>query len=191
MRFSKAYNKDIFCLEGDWSKNLREQTSVHAVLMFLKQNRDINFIHRHCGTKENLEYYLNQVRLRKYKNFSIIYIAFHGKSNEILIGKERVSLDELADMLGPNCHDKIIHFGTCHTLNTDLRNIKRFLRKTNALCVCGFGKEIKFVEGCVFDILLIDMLQEFRNIETVLQRIKLYYSSLAKKLEFKLVYLNS
>ena len=92
-------------------------------------------------------------------------------------------------MLGPNCQDKIIHFGTCHTLNTDLRNIKRFLNKTNALCVCGFGKEIKFVEGSVFDILLIDMLQEFRNIETVLNRIKKYYSSLAKKLEFKLVYL--
>jgi hypothetical protein len=189
MRFSKSYNKDIFCLEGDWSKNLKQQTGLQAVLMFLKQNRDINYIHRHCGTKENLAYYLKQAQLRKYKNYSIIYIAFHGKPSEILIGKDRVTLDDLADMLGPNCHNKVIHFGTCHTLNTDLRNIKRFLRKTNALCVCGFGKEIPFVEGCVFDILLIDMMQEFRNVGTVLNRIRKYYSSLAKKLEFKLVYL--
>ena len=92
-------------------------------------------------------------------------------------------------MLGPNCHNKIIHFGTCHTLNTDLRHIKRFLRKTNALCVCGFGKEIKFVEGCVFDILLIDMLQEFRNIDSVENLIKLHYHSFAQKLGFKLVHL--
>lgn len=189
MRFSKSYNKDIFCLEGDWTKNLKDQNSVQAVLMFLKQNRDISFIHRHCGTKQNLAFYLQQAQLRKYKNYSIIYLAFHGKPHEILIGKDKITLDELADMLGPNCHNKIIHLGSCHTLNTDLRNIKRFLRKTNALCICGFGIEIKFVEGCVFDILLIDMLQEFRNIATVQQRIKLYYSSLAKKLEFKLVYL--
>lgn len=189
MRFSKSYDKDIFCLEGDWTKNLKQQNGVEAVLLFLKQNRNINYIHRHCGTRENLAYYLKQARLRKYKNYSIIYLAFHGKPGEILIGKERITLDDLAEMLGPNCHNKVIHFGTCHTLNTDLRNIKRFLRKTNALCVCGFGKEIPFVEGCVFDILMIDMMQEYRNIGTVLNRIKKYYSSLAKKLQFKLIYL--
>jgi hypothetical protein len=189
MRFSKTYNKEVFCLEGDWSRDLKSQTSVQEVLTFLKKNRDIDYIHRHCGNRENLVYYLRQWQLKRYKDYSILYIAFHGKPNQILIGKEVVTLDELAEMLGPNCHNKIIHFGTCHTLNTDLRHIKRFLRNTNALCVCGFGKEIKFVEGCVFDILLIDMFQEFRNITRVTAYIRQYYHSLAKKLEFKLVHL--
>jgi hypothetical protein len=189
MRFSKTYNKDVFCLEGDWSKDLKEQTSVSEVLMFLKRNRQINFIHRHCGTRENLSYYINQWKLKKYKNYSILYIAFHGKPMQILVGKEIVTLDELAEMLGPNCHNKIIHFGTCHTINVDLRHIKRFLRKTNALCICGFGKEIKFVEGCVFDILLIDQLQEFRNVAAVQAYINQYYKTLALKLDFKLYYL--
>jgi hypothetical protein len=108
---------------------------------------------------------------------------------QILIGKEIVTLDELAEMLGSNCHNKIIHFGTCHTINVDLRHIKRFLRKTNALCICGFGKEIKFVEGCVFDILLIDQLQEFRNVATLHTYINQNYKSLAQKLDFKLYYL--
>ena len=189
MKFSKTYSKEVFCVEGDWSKDLKDEASVLAVLMFMKQNRDINYIHRHCGTRENLAYYLKQSQLKKYKDYSILYIAFHGKPNQILIGKEFVTLDELAEMLGPNCHNKIIHFGTCHTLNTDLRHIKRFLRKTNALCVCGFGKEIKFVEGCVFDILLIDMLQEFRNIDSVENLIKVHYYSFAQKLGFKLVHL--
>jgi hypothetical protein len=189
LKIAKSYNKDIFCLEGDWSKDLKEETSVQAVLMFLKQNRDIDYIHRHCGTKENLIYYLNQWRLKRYKDYSILYIAFHGKPNQILVGKEIVTLDELGEMLGPNCHNKIIHLGTCHTLNTDKRRIKSFLKRTNALCVCGFGKEIKFVEGCVFDILLIDMLQEFKNITRVEAHIKEYYKSLAKKLDFKLIHI--
>ncbi|MFI5221110.1 MAG: DUF6642 family protein [Bacteroidia bacterium] len=189
MKFAKTYSKEVFCLEGDWSKNLKKETSVLAVLMFMKQNRKINYIHRHCGTRENLAYYLKQWQLKRYDAYSILYIAFHGKPNNILIGKDIVTLDEFADMLGPNCHNKIIHFGTCQTLNTDKRHIKRFLRKTNALCVCGFGKEIKFVEGCVFDILLIDMLQDFMNIDTVETYIRSYYKTFSKKLQFKLVHL--
>ncbi len=184
MKIAKTYNKEVFCLEGDWNKNLKKQTSVQEVLMFLKRNRDIDYIHRHCGTKENLKYYLQQWQLKKYKEYSILYLTFHGKPNQILVGKEIVTLDELAEWLGSNCYNKIIHFGTCHTLKTDKRHIKRFLRKTNALCVCGFGKEIKFVEGCVFDILLIDMLQEFKNITRVRAYIKKYYHSLSNKLEF-------
>jgi len=189
MKFAKEYIKEVFCLEGDWSKNLLKQNSVEEVLMFLKKNRDINYIHRHCGTKENLQYYISQWKMKRYSHYSILYLAFHGKPNQILIGKEVLTLDDLAEMLGPNCHNKIIHLGTCHTLNTDMRIIKRFLRKTNALCVCGFGVEIKFVEGCVFDILLIDLLQEFLDVTRVSAYINVYYRTLAKKLEFKLIHL--
>jgi hypothetical protein len=41
----------------------------------------------------------------------------------------------------------------------------------------------------VFDILLIDMLQEFRNLNSVQLYVKQYYKSLAEKLEFKLIHL--
>jgi hypothetical protein len=189
VKFAKTYSKEVFCLEGDWHNNLKKGTSVQAVLMFMKQNRDIDYIHRQCGTRENLAYYLRQWQLRKYKKYSILYLAFHGKPNQILVGKDIVTMDELAVILGPHCHDKIIHFGSCHTLNTDLRHIKRFLRKTNALCVCGFGKEIKFVEGSVFDILLIDLFQEFRDITRVQATIRADYRTLAEKLAFKLIHL--
>lgn len=189
MKIAKTYIKEVFCLEGDWNKNLKKQNSMMEVLVFLKKNRDINYIHRHCGTRENLEYYIGKWKMKRYADYSILYIAFHGKPNQILVGQDIITLDELADILGPNCHNKIIHFGTCHTLNTDMRQIKSFLRKTNALCVCGFGVEIKFVEGCVFDILLIDMLQDFKDITRVRANINLYYGSLARKLGFKLIHL--
>ncbi len=189
MKIAKAYQKDVFCLEGDWNINLLKQNSVQAALEFLKLNRKINYIHRHCGTKENLKHYAEQWQLKRYANFSILYLAFHGKPGLILINKKPVTLDELATFLGSNCHDRIIHFGSCATLNTDNRHIKRFLRKTNALCVCGFGKEIGFIEGSVFDILLLDKFQEFKDVRTVHKSIKTNYPALSKKLAFKLVYL--
>ena len=85
--------------------------------------------------------------------------------------------------------DKIIHFGSCQTLNTDNRNIIRFLEKTGALCVCGFKNEIDFVESSVFDMLLIEMFQKYRDVAKVNRDINRYYRTLVKKLEFKLVYL--
>jgi len=189
MKIAKEYQKEVFCLEGDWSRNLTKQTSIEAALLFLKQNRNINFIHRHCGTRENLAYYLKQWQLKRYHRYSILYLAFHGRPQQILIDKKPVTLDELAEMLGDSCKNRIIHFGSCQTLNTDIRHIKRFLRKTNALCVCGFSKEIKFVESSVFDILLIDLFQEFLDVSKVAATLEESYGSLVKKLEFRLVHL--
>jgi hypothetical protein len=189
MKIAKAYQKDVFCLEGDWNRNLLKQNSVIGALDFLKQNRNIHYIHRHCGTKENLAFYLQQWQYKRYARYSICYMAFHGKPNQILINKEPLNLDELAAMMGDKCHNKIIHFGSCQTLNTDIRNIRRFLRKTNALCVCGFKEEIKFVEGSAFDILLLDMFQDFLDVSRVEAHIRQYYRSFAEKLQFKLIHL--
>jgi hypothetical protein len=189
MKIAKSYQKEVFCLEGDWSKDLKKQTSIMAALLFLKQNRNIDFIHRDCGTIETLRYYLNQWQLKRYSNYSILYLAFHGKPGQILVNKAALELDELADVLGPNCHNRIIHFGSCQTLNTDKRHIKRFLRKTNALCVCGFGKELPFVESSVFDILLIDMFQEYLDVRKVHASLRQNYKSFSNRLAFKLIHL--
>jgi len=189
MRIAKEYDKDVFCLEGDWNRNLIKQNSIVAALMFLKQNRNINFIHRNCGTRENLAHYLKEWKLKRYRQYSILYLAFHGKPQQILIGKDGISLDELAEMMGDKCQNKIVHLGACQTLNTDKRHIKRFLRKTNALCVCGFSRTIKFVEGSAFDILLIDLFQEFLDVSRVEAHINKYYKTFARKLDFKLIHL--
>ena len=189
MKKAKAYDKDIFCLEGDWNTNLLKQNSVKAALDFLKENRDIDYIHRHCGTRENLAYYLQQWQLKRYAKYSIGYFAFHGKPGSILIGKDLISLEELADMLGDSCKNKIIHFGSCHVMNTDKRLIKKFLRRTNALCVCGFRKEIKFIEGSAFDILLLDLFQEFLDVSRVDAYVKSNYKTFAQKLDFTLIHL--
>jgi hypothetical protein len=100
-----------------------------------------------------------------------------------------ISLDELAEMLGDSCKNKILHFGACHVLNTDTRLLKRFLKQTNALCICGFKYEIKFIESSAFDILLLDMFQEFLDVTRVEANIKMYYKSFANKLGFKLIHL--
>src|SRR5688572_7328462 len=127
MRIAKNYKKNIFCLEGDWVRDLRNKSSITAALIFLQHNCDIKYIYKQCGTKANLKYYLSLWRQKKYAAYSICYLAFHGEHESIKVGEDLISLDDLGDMLTGSCKDKIIHFGSCKTLNTDNKTILRFL----------------------------------------------------------------
>ena len=176
-------------MEGDWQKDLRDNSSIRAALTFLGQNLDIKYIYKQCGTRENLEFYISQWKLKKYSAYSIGYFAFHGKPESIQIGKDFITLDELADMMQDGCQGKIIHFGSCQTLNTDEKTIKKFLEHTGALCVCGFESEINFVESSAFDMILIEMFQQYKDVRMLDRNITKNYRSFVKRLQFKLIYL--
>jgi hypothetical protein len=189
MSIAQSYKKNVFCLEGDWQKDMRDNSSIRAALTFLQQNNDIKYIYKQCGTRENLEYYLSLWKLKKYAAYSIAYFAFHGKPECIQVGKEFVTLDELADMMQDGCQNKIIHFGSCKTLDTDEKTIKKFLEHTGALCVCGFETEINFVESSAFDMILIEMFQQYKDIRMLDKNIRKNYRSFVRRLQFKLIYL--
>jgi len=188
MRIAKNFSKHVFCLEGDWEQDLRDKSSIAAALDFLQSNCGIKYIHKNCGTKENLKYYLSLWKNKRYRDYSIAYLAFHGKPEKIQVGTEYVNLVELAEMLNGSCVNKIIHFGSCNTLDTDAKSIRTFLDKTHALCVCGFKTDIDFVESSVFDMLLLQKFQEFKDMKAVERDLKKNYSKLINRLDFRLMY---
>jgi hypothetical protein len=189
MTIAQSYKKNVFCLEGDWQKDLRDNSSIRAALTFLGQNLSIKYIYKQCGTRENLEYYLSLWQQKKYAAYSIAYLAFHGKPGSIQVGRDFVTLNELTDMLQGACQNKIIHFGSCQTLNTDEKTIKNFLEHTGALCVCGFESEINFVESSAFDMILIEMFQQYKDVRMLDKFIRKNYRSFVRRLQFKLIYL--
>ena len=188
MKIAKNLNKNVFCLEGDWEKDLRDKSSVSAALDFLHANCGIDYIHKHCGTKENLKYYLSLWKQKRYQNYTIAYLAFHGHPEKIQVGKECLNLEELAQTLNGSCVNKIIHFGSCNTLDTDERNITKFLKTTHALCVCGFKSDIDFLESSVFDMLLIRKFQEYKDVRAVDRDLKKNYRRLINRLNFRFQY---
>lgn len=188
MRVAKDFAKHVFCLEGDWENDLRKKSSISAALEFLRTNCNINYIHKNCGTKENLVYYLSRWKQKRYEAYSICYLAFHGYPETIKVGQETLALPELAELLNGSCVNKIIHFGSCNTLDTNERKVKKFLKTTQALCVCGFRTDIDFLESSVFDMLLMQKFQEYKNIQAVDRDLKKNYRKLISKLDFKLIY---
>ncbi len=188
MSLSKKFNKHIFCLEGDWESDLRDNSGVTTMLDFLHLNCEIKYIHKHCGTMESLERYCSIWKEGRYRDYSIIYLAFHGKPGEIQVGKEMVELDELAEILKDSCKNKMVYFGSCETLNTRKSNLEKFLAKTKALCVCGYRTEIDFLESSVFDMLLLSRMQEFKSMKMLDMDLKANYGKMIKRLGFRFIY---
>jgi hypothetical protein len=188
MRIAQNFQKNVFCLEGEWEKDLRDKSSVSAALEFLHSNCGIEYIHKNCGTVDNMKYYLKLWKKMQYKHYSICYLAFHGKQERIEVGDGSLNLDELAEILNGSCRNKIIHFGSCNTLDTDLRSVKKFLDTTKALCVCGFKTDIDFVESSVFDMLLLQKFQNYKDMSAVERDLNKNYRKLIRKLDFRIHY---
>ena len=157
---TKSKVKGIFCLEGLWSDDLRIRTTVKPILELLELNSDIPFIHEDCATIAEFKFYLSKWTQKKYKKYPILYLAFHGFSNGILISNNFLSLDEIGDQLKGKCSKKIILLASCSTVKTDLRNLKRFLRKTDALALCGYQRIVPWISSTAFELMLLATLQE-------------------------------
>jgi hypothetical protein len=189
MKIAKEYRKDIFCLEGDWEKDLRVKKSIKSTLDYLSDCFDIENIHRNCAVREQLVKYLKDFTLKKYYRYSILYLAFHGDPDAIKLGNDLISLSEIAELCENKLTNKIVHFGSCNSLDLDIRKLKNFIHKTNALCISGYTRKIEFNPSTVMDILYFEKWQDNKDVRSVERKMNQDYKGLIKSLGFKMVYI--
>lgn len=189
MHLSKHAAKNIFCIEGNWNHNLKDKTSIRSALDFIEHNGDVKYIHKNCSTPGQLEEWLKEAALKRYDRYSILYLAFHGNPGAIHVGKrKKLTLGEIAEILQDKAHDKIIHFGSCSTLNIPKWDINRFMKRTGALAVSGYSCDIDFMPSTFLDILYFQFCQRYREMPLIHQDVKAFYGPMARQLGFKMVY---
>ena len=164
MAKKKDEKKGIFCLEGDWW-DVKDTTSVEPVLRLLQTmgGYKVRYVHRDIGTREEFDFYLKKWSGRSFASHPILYLGFHGKSGCILVGEgrsKRIGLAELAEQLDGCCKGRVIHFGSCSTLDASGHTLNAFLRRTGALAVLGFKREVDWLASAAFDTLVLGYLQE-------------------------------
>ena len=83
--------KGIFCLEADWSSDLKSRSSVEPILELLDQEETdrVPHIHRDVATPEELEFFLDKWTQKGYRSHPILYLAFHGDPGRIFLGDQR------------------------------------------------------------------------------------------------------
>ncbi len=149
----------IFCLEGLWHEDLRKRSTVRPILELLNLNSEIPFIHADCATESELEFYLQRWLKSEYNRYPILYLAFHGKEHGIWISESFYTLDQISEILKGHCKNRFIIFASCSTVNIDKRYLKKFLKQTAALAICGYKLIVPWLESTAFELMLLGTLQ--------------------------------
>ena len=191
-------SKGIFCLEGNWRGKLHKGSSVEPILELLRlwDPYYVPYVRRDVATRAEFEYYLSLFVYNNIAAYPIVYLAFHGNSSELTIGDQRhaenrVSVAELGGMLAGRCHGRIIYFGSCNTLELHGNAINAFLRKTSALAVCGYRRDVEWLEATAFELVVLSAMQMYAmtrfGAAAMLRRINARAGVLARTLEFHMV----
>ena len=184
MKRANSYEKHIYCLEGNWNKNPRSNQSLKPILELLHTTSKTKYIHRKCNTKKEFIQGLLKFTQKRYANYTILYIAFHGRTNRICCGNEYITLNEIATVLEGKLEGKIIHFGSCSTLRTSQINIKDFIDRTNCTLISGYKRNVDYISSAAFELLYFDSLQKYCSYSKLKDSLTNHYSILVDKLQF-------
>ena len=168
------YDK-VLCLEGDWDGALTSRSSVLPMLQLLERLDTLRFVHRDVGTRAELIHYINLWLDgdRSVEDYFVLYLAFHGTkrrqrgrtSTSVWISDAddgQVTLSELADVLGSNLVDVVIHFGSCWTMAADTGYLTDFVKRTKVKAVAGYTKPVDWVQSAAMDLLFFDRISRYR-----------------------------
>jgi len=162
----------IFCLEGDWRRDFKARLSVEPQLRMLESaERCRDVIHRDVATREEFAFYTNKWLTRRYSRFSFGYFAFHGVKNSILLGKDELSLDDIAEVIDGRATGRTLYFGSCSTLNLPGQDLRRFCKATGARAVVGYSKDVDWLEAAAFDFLLLPELLSSKYVHPAYTRL--------------------
>jgi hypothetical protein len=155
----------IFCLEGDWYGDHNRSTTVRPLLDLIGQGMrtKLDFVHRDVATREEFVHYVK--RWRRATRYGLLYLAFHGDPGRLFLGhrqrdRDALTLDEIADIIGPGVSGRVVHFGSCSTFACDRRHIQRFLRRTGVTAATGFAADLDWFRSTVFELLVLSALVE-------------------------------
>ncbi len=118
--------------------------------------------------------------------------ALHGAPTRLhLSDAHTVGLAELGSWMGGRCEGKRLYFGSCSALRASDTTLAEFLRETKAAMICGFTKEIDWIESASFETVVLNNLVNGTRVDSVERLMKTArWAPLAQHLGFRVVYPN-
>jgi hypothetical protein len=152
----------VFALEAEWTFDDFGRSTIRPMLDLLGHGVDgkLNVVHRDVATREELAYYLRRWARCGERRFPVLYLGCHGDPGVVYLGDNgrrtvAVTLDEIAEMIGPGLCGRHVHFGCCSTLAVDRRHLTRFLRRTGIIAATGFQREVDWLRSTAFELLML------------------------------------
>lgn len=156
----------------------------------------VPYIHRGIGTRGEFEHWIRKWTCEGLSQYPILYLGFHGEPGVLLVGEGRgrqreMTLDQLAELLGAKCKGKVIHFGSCSTLDVHGRTLNAFLRRTGALALFGYRGDTYWLDSAAFEVLLLGEIQQWSmtkpGMRAIERGVRDRAPGLTKRLGFRMV----
>lgn len=160
---------------------MENRLNVLPTLELISKTQGAKFSHLTCNTREELKYNLNLLCKR---NYGILYFAFHGSPGKIHLHSEKLSLEDLTEMMSCRFANWIIHFGTCSTLRKQ-RAVRQFVEQTNVSLVTGFTRDVDWIESSAFELLLFQAFHVYKSPKVACRNLINKYPDLAEITGFK------
>ena len=170
------YEKNIVCLESLWNTDIEQRLSVAPMLQLASCINKIKFIHMTCNTKAELRHNLGMIKRKS--RYGIVYLAFHGKPGKILLDECSVSLESLARYMNGGFRDRVIHFGSCSTIDVERARVRSFIEETGVAMVLGHRRDVSWIEGTALDLLIMDKLQYYKDMRKFWKSFRTRYRAL-------------
>lgn len=191
-------HKGIFCIEGDWW-GMRDTTTVEPIFQLLQKihNYKFKYILRDVATRSEFEYYLTKWSQVSNSDYPILYLAFHGHPGIVKFGDYRkksayVTLEWIEDVLsGKDLTERIIHFGSCSTLQLNGNRLNTFVKNTGVGAISGYKIDVGWSASAGFETILFDMMQyhtfTLSGINAMEKRVMQQAGGLARNLQFRMI----
>lgn len=129
----------VFCIEGQWHRDLNERGSVLPTLELLERLGKIRFIHKDAATRDELFYFVDRWLLKQYADHRVGFFAMHGEPSRLcLTDWESVALADVAELMAGRCEGRRLYFGSCSVLRASDAVLRGFLDATGAALICGY-----------------------------------------------------
>jgi hypothetical protein len=172
----------VFCLEGEWDRDLRQRLSVEPVLELLERLRLARYIHRDVATVSEFEYYLKKWGQKGYHEFEVLYLAMHGDMGTLHLGKDSLTLNDLDGLIQGKAANRVIYFASCSTMLEDEEALKSFVKSTGARAAIGYWLDIDWLDSVGFEVFLLERLLRQNRTDAFFRGITREHPELVPKL---------
>jgi hypothetical protein len=189
-RSPRGQRLGVFCIES-WTTDLRSKGTLRPLLELLEREGEIRFIYQRVASAEELASYLDH--WSGYSSYELGFLALHGEPGSVAIGSEAVTVEELIDRttdtdepLDLNLRGKTVYFGSCSTMSKR-RDMERFRRASGARLVCGYTKDVDWLEAAAFELLLLTRFAANANPVRALKPLYEHHRGFVKRVGFRSV----
>lgn len=174
-------SRNIVCLESFWEARLENRLDVQPMLELLEKTETCKYIHLSCNTVAELDYNLRLVSRRR---AGVLYLAFHGSPGKLHVGKTKLPIDDLAEMMGEKFRNWIIHFGSCSIFRSPVA-VERFADSTQAALLTGYTRDVEWIESTAFELLLFQQFATYRSARIICRNVHKKHSEFVDQLGFR------